>query len=91
MQATLLKEDFLDMLTIYLVEDAKVRGKDLSNTDPSELSEYDQLIAHIGKYPMKFMLKNAKFSRNVDPKARFKAKQIVKYLPEAEKVVTIIS
>lgn len=61
MNINLDKEQFMELVSVYIVEEAKARGKEYIGTDPNDLTEYEQLLAHIAKYPMKMQLKMGRY------------------------------
>jgi hypothetical protein len=88
MNTKLTKEEFLEIMTVFVVEQAKAEGKDLASEDPADLSEYQQLLAHIAKYPMKTDLKMAKFK--VDAREKLLGKRLITAMEKADSVRLLI-
>ena len=88
MNVKLTKDQFLELMTVYIVEDAKSRGKDFVDEPPSGLTEYEQLIAHIAKFPMKMELKMSRY--RVESKVKMNGKRLKDSLSIAEDVSLIV-
>ena len=78
------KEEFFELMTVFIVEEAKERGKALIGEDPHTLTEYEQLLAHISKFNMKNELKMAKF--RVTPEVKLARNRLIKNMEIAEHV-----
>jgi hypothetical protein len=84
MNVKLDKDDFFEIITVFVVEEAKERGKELVGMDPSELTEYEQLLAHIAKFPMKTDLKLAKYK--VDPMLKMQGRRLADSMLKSDHV-----
>jgi len=88
MNVKLTKEEFFEIMTVFVVEEAKAIGKEYSSEDPSTLTEYQQLLGHIAKYPMKTDLKMAKFK--VDTKEKLLGRRLITSMEKADEVRLLI-
>lgn len=88
MNAKLTKDEFFEIITVYIVEEAKARGKDFVAEDPADLTEYEQLLAHIAKFPMRTPLKMAKF--RVEPKEKVLGRRLMDSMNKTDEVRLIV-
>jgi hypothetical protein len=88
MNLSLTKDQFLELIAVYIIEEAKNRGKELLLTDTQDLDEYERLLVHISKFPMESSLKMAK--HNIEPKIKVQGKRLMGSLNKADDVRIII-
>ena len=88
MNAKLTKDEFFEIITVFVVEEAKAVGKNFIGEDPADLTEYQQLLAHIAKFPMKTPLKMARY--RVDPREKVLGRRLIDSMEKADSVRLII-
>ena len=88
MNANLTKEEFFEIITVFIVEEAKARGGEFIGEDPADLTEYEQLLAHIATFPMKMPLRMARYK--VGPKEKVLGKRLIDGMEKADRVRLIV-
>lgn len=88
MNVKLDRDEFFELITVFIVEDAKARGKDFVGEDPADLTEYEQLIAHIAKFPMKTQLKMSRY--RVEPKLKIQGRRLQEAMSKTDNVRLIV-
>ena len=88
MNINLDKEEFFELITVFIVEEAKARGKELVGVDPDELTEYEQLLGHIAKFPMKTPLKMARFK--VTPAVKMYRRRLITGISNADRIRVLL-
>jgi hypothetical protein len=88
MNAKLTKDEFFEIITVFIVEEAKATGKNFVGEDPADLTEYQQLLAHIAKFPMKTPLKMVRY--RVEPKEKLLGRRLIDSMEKSDTVRLIV-